>query len=93
MAATANTGAMLCARKLLMNIAVSQGAEEGRGFTSYVDFLTEGGFVPPESRGRVKRIRDKGDEAPHEIMETSRADAADLIVFSGTLLRTIFEMK
>lgn len=93
MAAAANTGAVLCARKLLMNIAVSKGAEKGNRFTSYIDFLTDGGHVPPESRDLVKRIRDKGHEAPHEIMETSRADAADLINFSEMLLRSTFDTK
>lgn len=90
-AVVANTGAVLCARKLLMNIAVSQGAEAGQSFLSYIDYLADNGFVPPNGRGWVDHIRLKGNEATHEIIEVTRNDAEDLILFAEMLLKFIYE--
>lgn len=50
-----------------MNIAVSQGADEGLRFVEYVEYLANSGFVPPNGRGWVDHIRKKGNEATHEI--------------------------
>ena len=41
------TAAVLCSRKLLMNIAVSKGAEEGKHFIEYVEYLSSNNYVPP----------------------------------------------
>jgi hypothetical protein len=87
----ANTAAVLACRKLLMHIAVAQGAKEGCTFISYVDFLADKGFVPPNGRGWVDHIRNKGNEANHEILLMAEADAFELVVFSEMLLKFIFE--
>src|SRR5439155_24570066 len=42
-----NTASVLVCRKMLMNIAVQQGAEQNLRFIEYVDYLSEKGFVPP----------------------------------------------
>jgi hypothetical protein len=39
MKVNAYTAAVMCSRKLLMNIAVSEGADEGQSFASYVRYL------------------------------------------------------
>ena len=67
-AASAYTASVLTCRKLLMNIAVSEGAGEGKKFVEYVDYLAANGFVPPNGRGWVDYIRMKGNEATHEIV-------------------------
>src|SRR5690606_34705114 len=90
-AASAYTGAVLCARQLLMNVAVSQGAKEGQPFISYIDHLADQGYVPPKGRGWVGHIRKKGNEATHEIADLKLADAEDLITFSEMLLKFIYE--
>lgn len=41
------TSAVLSARKILMNTAVSKGAEEGKRFAFYVSFLQDHHFIPP----------------------------------------------
>lgn len=66
-AVSSHTGSVLLCRKLLMNIAVSQGADEGLRFVEYVEYLANSGFVPPNGRGWVDHIRKKGNEATHEI--------------------------
>jgi hypothetical protein len=45
------TSAVLACRKLLMNIAVAQGADEGKKFIEYVDFLADEGYVPRTEKG------------------------------------------
>lgn len=90
-AASSYTAAVLVCRKLLMNLAVSQGATEGLKFIEYVDYLAVKGFVPPNGRGWVDHIRKKGNEATHEIQLMSRTDAVELIAFSEMLLKFVYE--
>lgn len=87
----ANTAAVLACRKLLMSIAVAQGAEAGATFLAYVNYLAEQGYVPPNGRGWVDHIRNKGNEATHEIQLMSQDDASELILFSEMLLKFIYE--
>jgi Domain of unknown function (DUF4145) len=91
LAAGAPTASVLVARKLLMNIAVSKKAEEGKQFAYYVDYLAKEGYVPPGGVGWVGHIRDKGNEATHEIPEMSENDAAELINFLEMLLTFIYD--
>jgi len=90
-AVSSTTAAVLTCRKLLMSIAVAQGAQAGKSFISYVEFLAEKGYVPPNGQGWVDHIRQKGNEANHEIVLMSSADAVELISFSEMLLKFIFE--
>ena len=90
-AASAYTASVLICRKLLMNLAVSQGADENLRFIEYVDYLADNGFVPPNGRGWVDHIRKKGNEATHEIVVMGHDDASDLISFSEMLLKFIYE--
>ncbi len=90
-AASAFTPAVLAARKLLMHIAVDKGAKPGETFQSYVEYLANSGYVPPDGKVWVDHIRNKGNEANHEIRLMSQADAEDLIVFSEMLLKLVYE--
>jgi len=85
------TGAVLCCRKLLMNIAVSKGAEEGKSFIEYVEYLAEKNYIPPDAKSWVDHIRKKGNEAAHEIAIMKREDAEQLISFIEMLLKIIYE--
>lgn len=86
----ANTASVLCSRKLLMNIAVHKGADEGQSFVSYVDYLMNQG-VPPECRPWVDHIRTIGNDANHKIPYTKRDDAEKLITFLELLLKMFYE--
>lgn len=90
-AANAPTAAVLACRKLLMNVAVSQGAAVGLSFVAYVEHLASAGYVPPNGRVWVDHIRKKGNEATHEIQLMSRADAEELVTFSEMLLKFVYE--
>ncbi len=81
---------MLC-RKILMHIAVQQGAAENLKFIDYVDYLSTKNFVPPNGKHWVDHIRKKGNEANHEVALMSETDAKELIVFVEMLLKFIYE--
>lgn len=85
------TSAVLACRKVLMSIAVAQGAEEGEPFIAYVEYLANAGYVPPHGKGWVDHIRRRGNEANHEIALMSRDDAEELISFVEMLLKFIYE--
>lgn len=86
------TAAVLCCRKLLMNIAVAKGAKEGMKFFEYVMFLKDKGFVPPGGNEWVDAIRKKGNEATHEISIMTEKDSKIIITFVSMLLKIIYEM-
>ena len=60
---SAYTAAVMLCRKLLMNIAVQQGAKENQSFQAYVDYLDNKGFVPPNGKKWVDAIRKKGERS------------------------------
>lgn len=90
-AVSSYTGSVLLSRKLLMNIAVSQEAEEGKSFFHYVNYLADKGYIPPNGRRWVDHIRKKGNEATHEIALMKREDAEELISFAEMLMKFIYE--
>jgi uncharacterized GH25 family protein len=75
-----------------MNVAVQQGAEENQSFQAYVGYLDTKGFVPPGGKKWVDAIRQKGNEANHEIRLMGEKDARNIVRFSEMLLRFIYEM-
>lgn len=87
----ASTSSVLALRKLLMNLAVANGAKEGESFIKYVEFLSAAGFIPPNGKAWVDHIRQKGNEATHEIKLMSLDDAKELIDFAEMLLTFIYE--
>ena len=74
-----------------MNIAVAEGAPEGKRFIEYVEYLDQKGFVPPKGKGWVDYIRQKGNEATHEIALMTADDARGLVEFVEKLLRDIYD--
>lgn len=90
-AQSAPTAAVMICRKILMNVAVEKGADRDRSFAYYVDHLATAGYVPPGGKEWVERIREKGNEANHEIMLMGPEDAEELLSFLGMLLKFIYE--
>lgn len=89
--ANAFTAAILCCRKLLMHIAVSKGASEGLKFIEYVEYLAENNYIPPDAKDWVDHIREKGNEANHEITIMTKIEAEELLSFMEMLLKVIYE--
>lgn len=89
--ASCYTAVVLGCRKLLMHVAVSKGAAEGLPFIKYVDFLDSKHFVPTGARGWIDKIREKGNEANHEIVIMSQSEAEEMILFCEMLLKILYE--
>jgi hypothetical protein len=87
----ATTGAALLLRKVLMNVAVAQGAEPNMTFAAYVEYLSEKHYLPPGGDAWVGHIRQKGNEATHEIPQISQEDALEILAFAELLLKFIYE--
>jgi len=85
------TCAVLCARKILMHIAISKGAEEKKKFEYYVDFVTDGDIVPKNMKAWIDRIRDAGNESNHELKSNTEEEASQIIEFLGMLLKLVYQ--
>lgn len=85
------TASVMCCRKLLMHIAVSKGAKQNLKFVEYVDYLASNNYITPDSKPWVDHIKNKGNEANHEIKLMTKEDAEELISFSEMLLKLIYE--
>ena len=88
----AYTSSVMCCRKLLMNIAVSEGADEGKSFIEYVNFLESNNYIPPKGKAWVDAIRKLGNEANHSIEFKSPEEAKLILTFTEMLLKFIYEM-
>lgn len=85
------TASVLICRKILMNLAVNQGAQEWQQFIKYIEYLSEQWYIPPNGKWWVDHIRKKWNEATHEIQHMTIQDAEDLINFTQMLLVFIYE--
>ncbi len=90
--ASSYTAAVMVCRKLLMHIAVEEGADEDKNFKYYVDWLEENHYVPPNGKDIVEYIRERGNEANHEIVPMEKEDAEASIGFLELFMRFIYEV-
>lgn len=88
---SANTSAAMVMRKLLMHIAVEKGADEGKSFVFYVNFLNDNGWIPPNGKDWVDAIRGGGNVAAHQIDPVSEDEAKRLLDFTEMLLKIVYE--
>ena len=92
MGVSAFTAVAMTCRKLLMNVAVSLGAEENQSYAKFVNYLAERGYIPADEHDWVDWIRTRGNVANHEIEHISDADAGKLLFFVEILLKLAFEL-
>lgn len=88
---SAYTGTVLLCRKLLMSVAVSQGAEGNRNFAYYISYIINNHLVPANAHGWIDHIRQKGNEATHELPLSTQEDVDDILSFAEMLLKLIYE--
>lgn len=91
LSAGASVAAALCARKVVMNLAVNKGAELNKSFGYYVNYLVENNHIPKDVADNLDHVRTKGNEAAHELPEISYNEAFELMVFLEMLLRFLYE--
>jgi hypothetical protein len=87
----AYTAATLLCRKILMNLAVQHGDAPGKSFVEYIDYLDTKGYVPPNGKAWVDRIRSKGNEATHEIRLIEESESFQVLKFTEMLLKFSYE--
>jgi hypothetical protein len=75
-----------------MNIAVSEGALQGKSFVEYVNFLNDNSYIPPKGKPWVDAIRKLGNEANHSIEFKTPEEAKLILTFTEMLLKFIYEM-
>ena len=86
----ASSCAVLMFRKLLMHIAVEQGAKPGLKFVAYVDHLKNEGVVGKPMHALLDRIKADGNEENHEIVRASQEKANDLLTLVTLLIRSVY---
>lgn len=87
----ARTATNMLARKLLMNVAVDKGADENKAFTYYVDWMGKSEWNTTGLRLGLDRIKNKGNEANHEIKEVSKQDVEEIFELLTMFLRLVYE--
>ena len=94
LAQDAPTTAVMMCRKLLVYVAVQEGAERDLdGYVPYVNFLKEKGHVPPNAHKMVDLVRKIGNDANHELKPVDPTEAEALLSFMGMLLTFIYTFK
>jgi ribosomal protein S27AE len=83
---------MMC-RKILLHVAVEKGAEAGKPFEFCVDYLQDQGYISHNMKPWVDRIRRLGNEGAHDLEAPSSEAAESALIFTGELLRTVYEMQ
>lgn len=92
LASGAPSAAVLVCRKLLMHIAVEQGAEEDKGFTYYATYLSDQHIVGAPFAGVVAHIKDQGNKENHELEVSSPDEATGLLKLVEFVLASIYEL-
>ena len=91
--ANAFTGTVMLCRKILMHIATQKGAKENQGFAYYVDWLISERYAPRGAEDWVGYIKDRSNEANHEIVLMDKEDADGLLHLTEQLLRNVYELS
>lgn len=84
--AQAYTGCEILCRKILMSMAVDEGAKPNRRFVEYVDYLDSNGYITPALKDMATAIKDNGNEAAHEIDQPSQERAEYTLKFTRRIL-------
>ncbi len=91
-AANAPSGSVMLCRKILMHTAVEKGAKKGLTFQGYVRWLVKERYAPRGAEQWLDYIRNRGNEANHEIVVMTRDDAIGVLRFTEALLRDVYEL-
>lgn len=87
----AYTLVILGCRKLLMHIAVELGAKENLKFIEYVKWFEDNHYAPPKATKWIAKIKDKGNEANHELTLYTQKDAEEILKLCQMLMKFNYE--
>ena len=86
------TAAEQLCRKLLMHIACEKGGTPGKKFKDYVEYLITTGYITPNMKAWVDRIREYANENVHRLDPVPVERAKDTFAFTAQLLKLVYEM-
>lgn len=89
--AGAYTATVMLLRKILMNIAVAEGAETNLKFFQYVEYLCAEGIVHKKQQKQAEEIKDLGNAANHEIESRTKSDAEKMLKLIELILINNYE--
>jgi Domain of unknown function (DUF4145) len=91
--AGAPTAATMACRKILLALAVDMGmdVQQAKNFAVCVKWMFDEGHLPKTWETWVDHIRTKGNEAVHELPETTQEESMVLVDFVRMILQTHFE--
>jgi len=85
------TAAIMLMRKIIMNIAVHEGADKNLKFVQYVDYLCDNGIVHKKSKKKAESVKNLGNDANHEIESRTKEEAQNCLEFIELLLMANYE--
>ncbi len=88
----AYNAAIHLARTLLAHVAVYHGAESGKTFAFYVDFILQEKLVPANAKNWIDTIRKMGNDNVHDLVRYEQKDAERILTFLSQLLVNAFEL-
>ena len=87
----AYTAVILISRKALANTAIYFGAEDGKNFTHYMDYLVNEGYIARKNRRTIDKIRKEGNSATHNKASKNEGEAEEILNLLEMLLLINFE--
>jgi hypothetical protein len=88
--AGAYTAAVTIARTLIAQIATDKGAEVGKSFLFYVEWLEKNGHTTATMKTWVDHIRDQANVSAHELKLMGVDEATRSLAFVEMLLRIVY---
>ena len=87
----AYTCCVITGRTLLANIAVEQGAEDGKGFVYYVNYLVDNFLPKSNSKPWVDKVRLLGNDSAHHLVIADKEMATTSLKFLEAILKNVYE--
>jgi hypothetical protein len=91
-AAGAFTASSMVCRKLLMACACHENADDGKPFTTYVDYITGTVLTFPRAKDAIDAIRTIGNEANHQVQFVGQGEAKRAMQIVTYMLNTIYSL-
>ena len=85
------TATTMLARKLLMQVAVNEGAPKNKSFIEYIDWIEVSDWNTLGLKKGLDRIRVKGNKANHEVGIIPPEEAKESLILLEVFLRLVYE--
>jgi Domain of unknown function (DUF4145) len=92
-AINAFTGCELLCRKILMSIGVDKGADEGKSFKYYINYIEQQKYITPPMKPWADRIRLNANDTTHKLAPPDRKHCEDTLMFTKQLLVLVYVME